>query len=273
MIEKHYCYVIEKGFKILVNDKEVKPSSIQTLLDSEAFSRGGGIQPYVYVADTNGVSIQLVMGLYEKLPTDQEREESEEGRRNKENAGWTIVCNDRVVVAADKTRMTGWGEAGVPAYHSQFTALAGVVIFKSNNALLLPVTTTKRGIDQDSDIYGDVKEVMRDALKTFTSFTNKWKAQSPERDAIQRNAAPMDVRKIEAIVPKESWHKVRNSIGGKRFIPKLPEPPKEERNKKIQYTRPLEQIEIVSRYLLDEPHKKPADVGAAAFDWVYERAK
>jgi hypothetical protein len=272
-VKRHYSYILEKGFEVKINGKAIRLETLQTLVDlKKLLTNEGGIQPYIYEAESHGVFVQVVMGLYEKLPSDLDQENSETGARNKENAGWTIVCNDRVVVAADKTRLTGWGEAGVPAYHSQFTALAGVVIFKSNDPLLLPVTTTKRGIDQNSEIYGQVKEVMREALKHFTNFTNKWKGQSIERDQIQSQAATMDIRKATTSIPAERWKEVRKGMGGKRFVPVLPEPPMENRNQRIQFTKPREEIEAVGNYLLEDPKSKPADVGIASFEWALQQA-
>lgn len=274
IVQRHYSYIIEKGFEIKINGREVIASTIQTLFDSVSLkNNGSGIQPYIYEAESDGVSVRLMMGLYEKLPTDQEQEESEKGLRNRETAGWTVICNDRVVIAADKSRVTGWGEAGVPAYHSQFTALAGVVIFRSNDALKLPVTTTKRGVDQNSELFGQIKEVMREALKHFTSFTNKWKGQTPERDAIQSKAASIDIRTASASVPTDKWKDVRKGIGGRRFVPSLPEPPTESRARRIQFTRPIEDIAALGDYLLGDSKAKAADVGVASFEWALKKAK
>ena len=61
------------------------------------------------------------------------------------DAGWTIICNDRAVLYCDRTELTGWGDAGVPRYHTQFIAISGIVEFQSNDAAKLPTTTTKRG--------------------------------------------------------------------------------------------------------------------------------
>nr|WP_295784134.1 ATP-binding protein [Rhodoferax sp.] len=273
VVQRHYSYIIEKGFEIKVNGKVVSASSLQTLLDVKSFASKDGIAPYVYEAEHNGVTVNLMMGLYEKLPTDQEQEDSEKGVRNKDTAGWTIVCNDRVVVAADKTRLTGWGEASVPAYHSQFIALAGVVIFRSNDAIKLPVTTTKRGIDQNSELFGHVKEIMRDALKHFTSFTNKWKSQSTERDEIQVAAKAVDIRSAALSIPVEKWKAVKKGIQGRRFVPSLPEPVQENKTRRIQFSKPIEEIAVIGAYLLEDSKAKPADVGIASFDWALKKAR
>lgn len=273
IVQRHYSYIIEKGFEIFVNGVPVAASTIQTLLDPTSLANGAGISPYLYQTEWNGVHVELAMGLYEQLPTEQEQEESEKGTRNKESAGWTIICNDRVVVSADKTRLTGWGEAGVPAYHSQFIALAGVVTFRSTDAINLPVTTTKRGIDQNSELFGEVKEVMRDALKHFTSFTNKWKSQTPERDEVQRQAESVDIRVAALRVPQDSWKEVRKGIRGKRFIPSLPEPQQENKTRRVQFVRPVEEIACVGDYLLDDSKARPAEVGIAAFEWALKKAQ
>jgi Histidine kinase-, DNA gyrase B-, and HSP90-like ATPase len=273
IVQRHYSYIIEKGFEIKVNNKLVVASNIQTQLDHSALEGKTGIGPYIYEAESDGVRVNLVMGLYENLPTAIEQEESESGTRNKESAGWTIICNDRVVVAADKTRLTGWGEAGVPAYHSQFIALAGVVIFTSNDAIKLPVTTTKRGIDQNSELFGQVKDVMREALKHFTSFTNRWKSQNTERDEVQSKTESVDIRAAAARVPDTSWKDVKKGIGGRRFIPDLPKPIQENNTRRIQFTKPIEEIAFVGEYLLDNSNAIPADVGMAAFDWALKKAK
>lgn len=273
IVQKHYSYIIEKGFEIKVNNKLIVASNIRTQLDRSALEGKAGIGPYIYEATSDGVTVNLIMGLYENLPTAEEQEASENGTRNKESAGWTIICNDRVVVAADKTRLTGWGEAGVPAYHSQFIALAGVVIFTSNDAIKLPVTTTKRGINQNSELFGQVKDVMREALKHFTTFTNKWKSQSPERDKMQSNTESVDIRAASARVAETSWKEVRKGIAGRRFIPELPIPAQESDTRRIQFTKPIDEIALVSAYLLDNSKAAPAEVGIAAFDWALKEAK
>ena len=274
VVQKHYSYIMEKGFAIEVNGVPVRPIILPTLFDSNALQKNSkGIQPYIYEVESDGVSVHLMMGQYEKFLTDQEQDDSEKGLRNKESAGWTIICNDRVVVAADKSRMTGWGEAGVPAYHSQFTALAGVVVFRSNDPLKLPITTTKRGVDQNSELYGQIKEVMREALKHFTGYTNKWKGQTPERDEIQVQAASIDIRKATISIPPDKWKDVRKGIGGRRFVPDLPEPPNESRSRRIQFVRPVEDVTFLGDYLLGNQKAKPGDVGLASFEWALRKAK
>lgn len=181
-ISAYYGYIIDKGFSVFVNGEEISP--IKVALVTDDFQTKDGITPYIYEGNIKGVDVVVTIGLYRALPSEDEEEAAMEGRPSTEKAGWTVVCNDRVVLFADKTRVTGWGEATVPQYHTQFISIAGTVTFKSNDARLLPLTTTKRGVDGNSELYLEVKEYMREGLKLFTNFTNKWKKSSKELRAI-----------------------------------------------------------------------------------------
>ena len=272
-IRNHYAYIIQKGFKVKVNGKVVAPNLIQTLMDLKPKKGAPAIAPYLYETEDDGVTVRLAMGMYAAFPTETELGDFVEGRRSKNSAGWTVICNDRVVLSHDTTHRTGWGESGVPAYHSQFVMLSGVVEFTGNDAAKLPVTTTKRGINLDSPLYASVKDVMRDALKHFTTFTNHWKTDTAERVALQKQAVPMDIRTAAIQIPAAQWQEVRKNLKGRRFVPELPKPNSIRTHGRMSFIRPLDAIESV-REFLEMPHDGPAaDVGAAAFDWVAEQAK
>ena len=272
-LQKNYTYIIEKGFKVIVNDLEIKSKTITTIMDANAFNDEQGITPYVYFSDYEGVKINLVFGLYEKLPTLEDEEASITGSRSKEEAGWTIICNDRVILENDKSHLTGWGEAGVPQYHSQFIALGGYVSFTSSDASKLPVTTTKRNIDLESPLYASVKEEMRQALKTFTSFTNSWKSLSKERTEMQAKTTTHDIREAVKKVPASKWTTVRKGLQGQRYKPTLPKTPNKRTHARIQFEKSMEEIYTVRDFLLDDANAIPSDVGIAAFDWALVEAR
>lgn len=270
-IRDHYAYIIQKGFEVRVNKKPVKPALIQTLVPTA--KNKSTIAPYIYETEHDGVLINLVMGMYEKFPSDNEVDDLNEGRRSKSTAGWTVICNDRVVLSHDISHRTGWGEAGVPAYHSQFVMLAGVVEFNSKHAEKLPVTTTKRGINLDSPLYSSVKDVMREALKHFTSFTYHWKSDTSERSEIQKTTKAVDIREAATAVPVERWQDVRKSLKGRKFVPDLPKPEREKTHARISFERDLRDIRVVAKYLELEPTTKASEVGSIAFDWVATQAR
>jgi hypothetical protein len=243
-------------------------------LNKESFVSGKGIVPYVYVGELNGVSIELAVGFYRNLPTDEEQENSLAGRPASEQAGWTLICNDRVVLHADKSKVTGWGEAGVPGYHTQFVSIAGVVSFRSNDASLLPVTTTKRGIDGNSDLYLSVKEFMREGLKLFTDYTNKWKVPNTERPELAVPAVASTAARIAEMVPAESWTQDRKSvIKGQKFKPVLPVPDRGVEYRFLRFSRPLDDIRTVAEHFFDNPDALPGEVGGFCFDEVLKGIK
>jgi len=182
-IETHYAYIIEKGFKIEINDK-IAESQAATLIFNVQNLQGEkpALRPYIYKTITDdGVEVFLTVG-YWRPPPDQEEldNEKEISGYTAEKAGWTILCNERAVVYCDRDILTGWGDSGVPKYHNQFIAITGVVEFKSANPRLLPTTTTKRGLDASNPLYAKIKNKMREGMKIFTKNTNAWKTRESD---------------------------------------------------------------------------------------------
>jgi len=270
-VREHYAYIIKKGFRVSINETNVEPAQHVTLI---AESKKNNISPYLYETTYNGVQVSLVMGMYERFPSESEIDDMMEGKRTKHAAGWTIVCNDRIVLANDITHVTGWGEAGVPNYHSQFVMLSGLVDFTSTDVKKLPITTTKRGVDLSSPLYAEVKNIMRDALKHFTSFTNQWKGQSSERDAVQSATRAVDIREAALQIPRNEWKEVRVGLKGQKYVPELPKPIGESTSSRIIFVKDKVDVQLVKDYLFDpDDTPKPGDIGRAAFDWVLRKVK
>ncbi|PJZ57457.1 ATP-binding protein [Leptospira barantonii] len=279
-ISSHYSLILEKGFKILVNSYDVKPKSIQFIANFDSDSNNNQtFQPYYYQGKSGKVTIDIVIGFYRPMPSAEEIEDDQEGRHSAEQAGITILCNDRVVLESDKTRLTGWGEETVPNFHNQFIAIAGIVQYSSDDASLLPLTTTKRGIDLGSDLYLYTKKFMREGIRTFTQYTNKWKLNISEekKHRPNQNYSPKDILSKLSKQKNTNWTKDKssgNKYDGKRFIPKLPEPERDSAEfKVIRFTKKIKDIEKVSNILFDIKDEKPATVGEAAFDFVLKGSK
>lgn len=270
-ISAYYGYIMERGFKVTVNGAVVPPIRVSLLFDERDAERGEKISPYVYRGNIDGVDVSIVVGLYRNLPTDSEEQEALQ-RPSSERAGWTVVCNDRVVLYADKSRITGWGEAMVPQYHTQFVSIAGTVVFRANNAAKLPLTTTKRGIDGNSELYLAAKEYMREGLKIFTDFTNKWKNSSRELSALNAHVATTTPEAASAKVPANKWTAVRGG-GGHRYKPTLPLPREDDPLRQVKFSRKASDIQKVAVYLFDDSTTPISDVGAKCFDEILERAK
>lgn len=271
-ISAYYGFIIEKGFTVKVNGESISPIKVSLIIDEQNLATKDGISPYVYRGQIDGVDVILSIGLYRSLPSESEEEEALQGRPSTEKAGWTIVCNDRVVLFADKTRVTGWGEATVPQYHTQFISIAGTVVFRSNDASKLPLTTTKRGIDGNSELYLAVKEFMREGLKLYTDFTNKWKKSSKELQNVNARLATLSAEITHSIIPESSWSNVRG-IGGQKYKPNLPIPKEDDPLRQVRFSRKISDINAVAAYLFDDTGTPPGDVGAKCFDDILVKAR
>jgi hypothetical protein len=271
-IKNSYSLIIEKGFKIYINGKEVSGLPVQLL----AAKSGGGMLPYMFKKEYGEVSVKLIIGFYAPPPTDEEIEESNESRRSSSEAGWTVVCNDRVVLYNDKSHLTGWGEAGVPQYHMQFIGIKGIVVFESNNPEKLPMTTTKRGIDLSSPIYADIKNRMREGLKTFTDHTNRWKGKNDEDPFSSEDVESIPYSSLfeETEINKKKGVNFKNTDGGFKFRPNLPKPSKNDKYKTIKFMKSEEDITIVRAFLYDDPtiEIKPSKIGEECFDRTLKEA-
>jgi hypothetical protein len=276
-VATHYAYVIHKGLSIIVNGVTIKPRSLGVLV-SKPKATGNRIDPFVYQANKDAVKVDLIVGLYRDIPSQQEIDDELDGKSSasKETCGWTIICNERVVVYADKGRLTGWGEATVPAYHPQFNAIAGIVRFQSSDMSKLPVTTTKRGLEASSELFLAVKDVMREGLKHFTNFTNHWKGHGSERDAILDAAESIDPFEATGRLLKrtQDWSEVRKGLQGKKYVPKLPRPAASAAPSgvTIKFVRPAASVATVADFLFQDTTVDPARIGEELFDTAYARA-
>jgi len=275
-VATHYAVIIEKGFAVYINKKQVKPKPSTLRLDVDYASKDEALAPYIYFGIRDGVQFRLAVGIFDEMPPeDADEEESSEQRRSREDSGWTVVCNDRVVLYKDKTRLTGWGEANVPSFHPQFISISGVVEFTSDDPSKLPVTTTKRGVNSNSDLYLEVKNYMREGTKLFTNYTNRWKNDRKGEKRLVSSASVKEVRKLFNSFPRKQLERTRTP-GDVRFIPALPLPEDARSHRThrwIRFSRPIREIAILSEYLFGNVEAEPSDVGDECFKRVLKDAR
>ncbi len=273
-IRTHYAYIIKKGLSIKLNGKSIVGRPVEFLF-SENDGSDRNIQPYVYEENEDGLSVRIVVGLTGQSPGLSEIDRASEIDLPKQsNAGWTVICNERVVLYADRTRLTGWGD-GLPRFHYQFNTIVGIVEFSSNDASKLPVKTTKEGIDASTDLYLRIRKRMIEGMKIFTDYTNKWKnLKQEEKNTVISKTKPISIKEIvksKNIV--ENFTTVRDGNGGKQFKPNLPIPPSSTPTSKfIRYSKLISDIQIVSEYLFEESTYEPSEVGEACFDKILKDA-
>lgn len=277
-IQKSYSFIIEKGFHITVNGQTLVSLPVK-LLVADAQNKNGAISPYIYKDTINGVDVDLIVGFYTPVKSDEEIDEINKSHRSTADAGWTVICNDRVVLYNDKTHLTGWGESGIPKYHTQFIGIKGIVSFRSTNPKLLPTTTTKRGIDLSSEIYSQVKERMREGLGLFISYTNQWKGylseerkHSGQADSISMQSLLNDVEVQKRYSFSDNKKSKRGSTGT-FYIPTLPKPEVKSTTQVIRFFKPSTKVAFLAESLFDESLDdiKPSAVGELCFDMIYKQ--
>ena len=272
-ISNLFAVIIEKGFSVTVNKKSVKPVSL-TIMTPKRIGKGKGIEPYVFTGEYKGVSVEVVAGFYRPLATEQEIDEELTRRRTKSNAGWTVICNDRVVLSHDTSIQTGWGTTGVASFHNQFIAIAGVVTFKSNDSEHLPLNTTKRGLDMNSAVYLVALDHMKQALKRLISYTNAWKKRVEETQQQFDELEPVKVTEISKRVNKFKKSGRHKSLGeGKYYDPELPKPQKKSTTKKISFAAETAEIELLGTYFFDDDSADRNEIGKRCFDEYVVEAK
>ena len=275
-LNEHYGYIIDQGFEIKLNSSVIKPLHIKVISEEPAKNSKKAIMPYVYNGTIDGVSIEVIVGFYRPPAKADELEKGLEGSyadSTSENAGVTVLCNDRIVLYGNKDHLTGWGDKPVPSYHTQFINVMGVVFFRSNTPVKLPVTTTKRGLDTSSAVYSTARNKIKEGLKLFTQFTNLWKEPTEERAHLFKRA-----HTINALVPGKTktvfkLQKAKKGSDGEYQIPDLPKPAviKKDNAVNIVFKRDKVRVEEMQEYFFPEEDKTPSEIGAWCFDELYSQ--
>ncbi len=277
MISNHYAFIIDKGLKVTVNGDLIAPKPIRLIFDENAMVHEGvGILPFIFkTATSDGVEVFLTVGFTRPIPSQNEIvSEQGEKRYSSQDAGWTVLCNDRAVVFSDRTELTGWGEPGLPRFHTQFIAISGIVEFRSDDPSKLPTTTTKRGIDAASPLYLQIKIKMHEGLKIFTDYTNKWKGRAEESKKQIEMGRPLSLDEIKSETKRLTLATTKRFVlEGQQYKPNLPMPKRlDPMKRRISFTKDVDEVKAVAEYLFEDAAREPSEVGERCFDIILREA-
>ena len=274
-ISEHFTSFLQKGLQIRVNNNQIPPVKVEVLVSI----RKDGPAPYVFQDTIDEVIVSITVGLNTArgLTGDEDDATEFESDRSSATAGWTVFCNDRAVIVGDKSRLTGWGD-GIPLFHPQFSILTGVIQFRSKRAEKLPVTTTKRALDTSSNIWLTTYPKMKEGMRVWINYTNKWKNHPrSEQSPFWQDARALALDNVvDAIALRPGARKSSDRI---EFNPQkhpisFPEPEGiKPSSRRITFSRPSEEIRLVSKALLDSSDEKPGIVGEKCFELIYENVK
>ncbi|UCV23810.1 ATP-binding protein [Ferribacterium limneticum] len=273
-ISEHFTMFLQWGLRVELNGKPIDPVYVEVLVSDQE----NGPAPFVYQKTIDNVLVSITVGLNSGRPSDEDEDESSgfELDRSSATAGWTVLCNDRAVIVGDKGRLTGWGD-GLPLYHPQFSIITGIIEFRSNHADQLPVTTTKRALDTSSNVWLESLVKMKEGMRIWTTYTNQWKNYPrSEQSGHWEGTRPLSLHKAIAAVAERSTAKKTESYI--EFNPQkskvLPTPAgRTPSARRIVFSRPQEEVRLVSKMLFDAEDMKPGIVGESCFELALTKAK
>lgn len=194
-LARDYSIHLQRGLTLCLNGLQIEGWRIE-LQQSDDFAPLR--LEYSDQADGDTVSVEIIGGMAAPPPEDIEPDESNEGDKR---FGWYVVCNGRIVLAADKSSVTGWGTDGWPQWHYQYAGFIGVILFTAANAAALPLTTTKRSVDSSSEVFRRAKPKMREVSKSWIAYTNQRKQALVE--AKQKESAARAIP-ISAVLKRDT---------------------------------------------------------------------
>lgn len=250
-ISRDYAFFINKGLIIKVGETQV-PSYEYGL------KQNASIEPGVQVYIDDGVHIRIVAGLLEDLSDDI----PDEVRPEKvERFGWYVVCNDRVVLAGDKSEKTVWGNDNFVIWHPQYTGFAGFVFFQCDDQNKLPWTTTKRDLDDSSPLYRRTLANMKTMTTVFTKYSNQRKAELETAKQLESGANRVNVYGLAPEKQDEPPKPLRLPS----LTAKVSGPPMIT----ISYKRQKSEIDEIKKHS-GNPLMSARDVGHLTFDYYRE---
>ncbi len=238
---------LEAGLSITYNGTPLLYEPLELLASS-------GFEPAYFSESINGtggaalVNVEAYAGL---------------GQSDPQHAGWNVFCNGRLVLGADQTEVTGWGEGNgrtIPKYHNQFARFRGYAFFDCDDAARVPWNTTKSGVDLDSTVYRAVRLRMIGLMRPVINFLNQVDKENENLDdhkPLQNAVAAMKAVSLREAETREKFD-----------YPRPPPRPKLPRTGRIQYDKRVEQINEVKKALRVTTY---TEVGRRTFDYYFDR--
>ena len=247
-IARDYTLHLERGLKVSVNDKFVRSVPIKLRRSTELVP-----MRLKYTDRQNGdeVSVEIIGGMAAAPPDSPDPDDKDDSEKR---YGWYVACNGRIVLAADKTSVSGWGTSEWPQWHGQYSGFLGIVFFSARNTAALPLTTTKRSVDATSEIFQRARPKMREVSKHWIAYTNARKQALEAAKSKEEEATAVSIRVVE-----------------NRPAAKLPTllPTQMEPLANVNYSVPVSRMKKLAKGFgsITMPYR---EVGLKSFDYTYE---
>lgn len=233
-IQKYRTVAAENGLSITINNYTID-YGMEKLIESQ------DVKIYKNMIPDPQWKIRIVAGITSK------------GKPHK--AGWYIYCNGRLVVYADKSSLTGWGD-GVQQFHNNMAEFRGYVYFESNNLLELPWNTTKTGVDVSNRLYTIAREKMIEATNQVAKIVKATKAKYAVNDLEQ-------IEFIKRAPEKTLTYSYVSQISNNSDF-NIADPVESIPITKITITKPTEEVDKVKEHMGEKTNKA---VGERLFEY------
>ncbi len=241
-IGRIYAFLVDKYVRISVNGVNVKAFSVpvgeprQGQTSYEEFEHDG-VKVRIFATLTT-------VGSGNKGPT-------------KENSGWYVACNGRLVLVADTSKLTGWGVKPMPIWVPKYTSFIGFVFFESKNALELPWTTTKRSVNGESAVYRKTLSRMAVLARPILTFCNRKYPGDEDQEPIEREIA-------KQMKPTSLANLVRRA--GSAFLIEEPKNELKKTTVRVRYEAKIVDVEKIRKHLR-KSRMGATKIGEHTFDY------
>lgn len=230
---------IDKGLELTVNGEKIESRTVQFIAVDE-------YKPIKKEDKFGNVKVTIFAGI---------------GVGNPELAGWYIYMNDRLVLASDKSYVTGWrdkdnNDPEFTKFASKHATFRGVAYFESDNSEDLPMTTTKTGVDANHPVYIAARAgLINPAKEEVFTLIDQFKTVGKIAE-LKENNPTYKLIKAEEL-------RVNHTMYSEKIV--MPNRPTIEENKFVRITFTKE-IEIVDKVKQLFKTKNASLAGEKAFD-------
>lgn len=248
---RDYAFVMNKGIEIEAST----PTEVFVVPKYDyKIKEGDVLAPAILEYDDDEVKVRLVAGLLSDLPVDI----PDEFRPDETDVyGWYVICNDRLVVAGDKSAVTVWGNNDdFPGWHPQYNGFGGFTFMTSKDASKLPWRTTKREVDVDNPVYKRALVKMKEMTRQFIKYSN------------DRKNDPEAAKEMEKATPTVNVLAVRTTAPVMK-LPDIVNVPGKEKTVTVCYPKSEEQVKRAKDTMGDFTMSN-RELGSKAFDYYFK---
>lgn len=267
---------IERGLRITLNGEPLAktPTVLYASPADDTADANDKLVPLIErftVEDEDGrpVEVEIYAGVFDDKGADEDAE-PEDVTSGAREAGWYVFGNDRLLLAADKTPVTGWGggAGNMPLFHNQFAKFRGYVYMRAKESIALPWNTTKTGVETSDRVWLRVRGEMIKAGREVIQLLNYLKL---ERRALKAGDTEVRLPILDAIGqarPVSTANLVSTTPRRFSYVTPNPDLAESRDGRRISYAASNAEFDAVAEML---GTSKPSEVGRGTFDYFIER--